>query len=184
LTKIWDTIEDNFVLDLKIFKVRKKQRVNPESGLTCNFVTLDSNDWVNIIPITSDNKIIMVEQYRHGTDSITLELPGGMVESGEELHDAAARECIEETGYSGDGLPEKIGEVLPNPAFLNNKCTTFLWENCKSTQVQNLDLHEVINIKEFTISEVESMIKSGKINHAIILNAFFFYFMKNEYKLQ
>ncbi|MFA5511358.1 MAG: NUDIX hydrolase [Candidatus Kapaibacterium sp.] len=152
-----------------------KRRVNPESGVASNFVMLDSPDWVNIVPLTEDNKIVMVEQYRHGSDEITLELPGGMVEHGEEYLHAAMRECMEETGYEGTGLAVEIGRVKPNPAFLNNHCTTFLWKNCKLTREQKLDSNELIKIKTFAFDEIKDMIKSGKINHAIILNAFFFF---------
>lgn len=183
MTDIWQTIEDNFVIDLKIFKVRMKKRVNPNTGKVSDFVMLDSSDWVNIIPITKDNKIVMVEQYRHGTDSITLELPGGMVEPNEKYLDAAMRECREETGYEGEGIAEEIGMVLPNPAFINNKCTTFVWKNCSKKFEQNLDNNELIVIKEFTFSEVKNMINGGMINHAIILNAFFFFFLKYDLKL-
>ncbi len=159
-----------------------KKRKNPETGLTSQFVMLDSPDWVNIIPVTVENKIVMIEQYRHGTDSITLELPGGMVEQGEMFIDAARRECLEETGFEGNGIPEKIGEVFPNPAFMNNKCTTFLWRECVKVSEQNLDHDELIKIKEFSFKEVKSLIENGVIRHAIILNAFFFLFLKNEYK--
>ncbi|MBX3044195.1 MAG: NUDIX hydrolase [Candidatus Kapabacteria bacterium] len=181
LVEIWQTLEDRFVSDLKIFRVRMKRRLNPLTKTDSEFVVLDSPNWVNIIPITTEGKIVMVEQYRHGTDNITLELPGGMAETSEDFSDAAMRECIEETGYLGIGKAEKIGEVLPNPAFLNNKCTTFVWKDCKREFQQNLDHNEIINIKEFSIGEVKSMIQSGKINHAIILNAFFFFFLKYDY---
>ncbi len=176
----WETLEDRFVENLKIFNVRYKKRKNPSNGLISEFVTLDSPDWVNIIPITKEGKIVMVEQYRHGTDSITYELPGGMVEKDEDFAIAAMRECREETGYEGENEPIKIGEVLPNPAFMNNKCTSFVWANCTKKYEQNLDSNELINIKEFSIDDIKGMIKIGIINHAIILNAFFFFFLKDE----
>lgn len=179
----WKTVEDKFIQNLKIFDVRYKKRINPKSGLASDFVVLDSPNWVNIIPITNAGKIVMVEQYRHGTDSITYELPGGMVEKGEDYANAACRECTEETGYVGTGEAIKIGEVLPNPAFMNNICTSFVWRNCSKMQEQHLDANELINIKEFSIEEVRQKIKSGEINHSIILNAFFFYFLKMEHNI-
>lgn len=178
MIKKWETVEDRFVLDLKIFQARIKRRTNPVSFKDSDFVMLDSPNWVNIIPITKEGKIVMVEQYRHGNDSISVELPGGMVEMDENFADAAMRECIEETGFEGDDKIEQIGQVFPNPAFMNNKCTTFLWKNCELKYKQNLDSDELINIRQFTIDEIRSMIETGKINHAIILNALFFYFMK------
>lgn len=181
MTKNWHTLEDNLIADLKIFKARAKKRVNPETDIVSEFVVLDSPDWVNIIPITAEGKIVMVEQYRHGTDSVTIELPGGMVEKDEDFANAATRECIEETGYEGIGMARMLGQVRPNPAFLNNKCTTYVWNSCSKNQKQNLDRDELIRVKEFTLSEVKSMIESGEINHSIILNAFFFLFLDNEY---
>lgn len=184
MISIWETIEDKFISDYKIFKVRIKSRQHPQNGMISDFVTLDSPDWVNIIPVTPENKIVMIEQYRHGTNQITLEIPGGMIESGEEPKIAAMRECREETGYFSNSKPEEIGMVYPNPAFLNNKCTTFIWKNCTKTTLQNLDLNEIINIKEFSLQEVKSMILNGTINHAVILNAFFFLFLHQDFKIE
>ncbi|MGE5479043.1 MAG: NUDIX hydrolase [Chloroflexota bacterium] len=177
----WRTLSSEKIADLKIFDAYEKVRENPATGAQGKFVALDSADWVNIVPVTSAGNIVMVEQYRHGTDSIVLELPGGLANRGEEPSIAAARECAEETGYGSAEAPVYTGYCLPNPAFLNNKCTSFAWFDCKPLAGQTLDEHEIIDIHEFTPGQIKSMIEKGEINHGVILTAFFFFF--NKFKL-
>jgi 8-oxo-dGTP pyrophosphatase MutT (NUDIX family) len=121
------------------------------------FTVLDSPDWVNIIPITDDGSIVFVKQYRHGSDSVSLELPGGLKEKNESALDAAKRECTEETGFIGTDDPIQIGVSLPNPAFLTNQCTSFVWMDCKKLNGQNLDSHEVIDVVTIPIPEISSI---------------------------
>jgi 8-oxo-dGTP pyrophosphatase MutT (NUDIX family) len=175
----WKTVEDRFIADLKIFKATYKKRENPLTHVTGDFTVLESPDWVNIIALTDDNRIVMVEQFRQGSDSITLEIPGGLVDLGENPLVAARRECLEETGYEGVGEPELIGISLPNPAFQNNKCSTYLWKNCHRISDQNLDNHEIINIHLIPLNNIKDMIFNGRINHSVILTALSYYFLKN-----
>ena len=79
----------------------------------------------------SENELILVEQYRHGVDNITLEIPGGAVDKGEKSLDAAKRELLEETGHTSSEWVS-LGEVQANPAFMTNTCATFLALNCKN----------------------------------------------------
>lgn len=143
-----------------------------------DFIVLDSAEWVNIIPVTKDNKVVLIEQYRHGIDGITLEVPGGLVENNEDPLTAAERECAEETGFVGSGKAILLGETLPNPAFLNNKCHSYIWFDCAKLKSQSLDRHEDIEVVEVPFDGIKEYIQSGKINHSLVLNAFFFYYMR------
>ncbi len=174
----WKTIAENQIFDLKIFKANSLTRENPITGNISDYTVLKSPDWANVIPINAEGKIIMVEQYRHGTDEITLELPGGLVEIGESPLNAAKRECQEETGFIGEGEPILLGSCKPNPAFLSNTCYSYLWENCSIIDKQKLDTNEIIKLHFFTQYEIKKMIEEGVINHSIILTAFFFYNLK------
>ena len=109
---------------------------------------------------------------------MTLEIPGGLIEANENPQNAARRECLEETGYEGEGEPELIGESLPNPAFQNNKCYTYLWKNCRKISDQNLDKHEIININLIPIHEIKELVLNGKINHSVILDCTILLFFK------
>lgn len=162
--------------DLKIFKAKKISKKSSK-GKEGVFTLIDSPNWVNIVPITTNGKIVIIEQFRHGISDFTIEIPGGLVDHGEDFSEAATRECIEETGYSSDNQVVFLAEVSPNPAFLNNKLQIFLWENCEKRHIQKFDSHEDIIVKEVEISEVKQMIKEGLINHSLVLNALFYYFL-------
>lgn len=175
----WKTLGIDKYEDLKIFQAKWIRRKNPKTNQIHNFVRLDSLDWVNIIPITSDSQVVMIEQYRHGIDDVTLEIPGGLIGKSEQPIDAGMRECIEETGFASEESPILLGINNPNPAFLNNQCYSYVWLNVKKKFEQKLDLNEVINVKLMTLNEIRSLINSGKISHSLVLNSFFFLFLKN-----
>ncbi|HRP01036.1 MAG TPA: NUDIX hydrolase [Candidatus Kapabacteria bacterium] len=174
----WETVENKKVADLFIFDAYIKKRKNPVTNEYGSFTVLQSNNWVNIIPITKDKEIILIEQYRHGTDSITLEIPGGLIENGEAPLSAAKRECTEETGYSSKSDIIQTGVSYPNPAYQSNQCFSFVWFDCEYSIEQKLDRHEIINIHKHTFSEVKSMIENGTINHSVILTAFYYFSIK------
>lgn len=177
-TSEWETLKIDFAADLKIFKANWIRRRHPEWKKEGNFIVLDSPLWVNIIPVTKDNNVIFVEQYRHGSDSLTLEVPGGLVELGEDPKHAAERECCEETGFRSKSESVLLGENLPNPAFLNNKCYSYIWFDCEKVSNQNLDGYEDIRVLEVPINEIRNYILDGRINHSLVLTAFLFYFLK------
>lgn len=178
----WHTVSKELVGDLKIFKHFDVIRKNPDGDKEGTFTVLESNNWVNVIPITPEGKIVCVKQYRHGTDSIVLELPGGMIEENEYPGSAAERECKEETGYISSKPLEFLGETYPNPAFMTNRCYTFIWEGCELRYQQFLDTFEEIEIVEVSINEMKIMLDRGQIRHGVILNALLMFFSKKGHK--
>jgi len=175
----WDTIEVIRKENFKIFDLSIVTRKHPGRAKGSDFVVLDSANWVNIIPVTKQKNVILIEQYRHGIDDITIEIPGGLIEKDEEPRHAGQRECIEETGFSGANDAVLLGITTPNPAFLTNKCYSYLWLDCEKKFEQKLDVNEDINVIEVPLKDIYDYIKSGKIEHSLVLNAFFFYFMNH-----
>lgn len=172
----WDTISKSELGDFKIFRAELIRRKHPLRNKESDFVILNSNNWANVVPVTKDNKILLIEQYRQGSDSITIEIPGGLVEIDELPIDAAKRECIEETGFSSSENLILIGECLPNPAFLNNHCYSYAWFGLEKLYDQNLDENEDIRVVKADYETVKEMIRTGKINHSIIVTALHYFF--------
>lgn len=174
----WRTLEKSDPQDYKIFNISWVTRQHPKWKRQSKFILLESPRWVNIIPITKTNNVVLIEQYRHGIDDLTLEVPGGLVEESEDPRIAAERECTEETGYIGTKNAILLGENLPNPAFLNNKCYSYVWFDCIKERKQKLDKNEDIRVIEVPLKDILGMIKRGEIQHSLVLTAFFFYSLK------
>jgi len=169
----WTVEHAQQVADRRIFSVhlvRARSRMRPER--VGEFVVLDVPDWVNIIALTEDRQVVLVEQYRHGSGSITLELPGGMVDAGEDMVEAGTRELLEETGYAS-GKVELIGVVEPNPAFQNNRCGTVLVTAACRVAEQALDPNEEIRVRLAPLHQIPELIRSGAITHSLVVAAFY-----------
>ncbi|MFN3780810.1 MAG: NUDIX hydrolase [Candidatus Kapaibacteriota bacterium] len=178
--EIWETIGYGESFDLKIFTAKWVVRRNPKSGKKSNFIILDSPNWVNIIPVTKNNEVVLVRQYRHGINEITLEIPGGLIDKDETPIEAAKRECKEETGFWSNDEPILLGKVRPNPAFQTNTCYTYLWTNVEKRFEPYLDTNEVIEVVLTSAEDLEKLIRTGKIDHSIVLNALLFYFLHSK----
>lgn len=174
----WDKLESTERGDFRVFRVREDRAVSPLSGKEFSFFVVEANDWMNVIPVTEEGKIVCVHQYRHGTEEVSLEIPGGVIDEGESPLDAAHRELVEETGYEAESI-EQIGVVAPNPAIQNNRCYTFLARNVRRVRDQNLDAMEDIAVELIDPADVPALIASGRINHGLVVGAFYFWEQAN-----
>ena len=176
MIKEWDLIDSKLDKDYRVFKVRTEMALSPRTSRIGTFYTIDTKDWVNVVPLTANGEIVMIRQYRHGSKKITLEIPGGLVDD-EHHSEAALRELLEETGCIGEN-PRLLGSVNPNPALFNNLCHTYLVENTRRVAEKNLDPDEDIEVVHVPIREVPSLIGQGMIDHALVVIGFYFYFMR------
>jgi ADP-ribose pyrophosphatase len=168
----WPLKESRSAGDYKIFKVRSDLRTSPRTGKEHEFFVIESVDWCNIVALTPDNQLVMVEQYRQGTNLIELELPGGMIDPGEGPLETAARELREETGYAGDA-PESGGFVYANPAIMNNKVHTTIIRNAAKQHDTELDAGEDLITRLVPLADIPKLIHNGTIGHSLMVAALF-----------
>jgi ADP-ribose pyrophosphatase len=172
----WPVIKTQQGPSYSIFSLRIDTAKAPHTGKEHDFCIIDSPDWVNVIPVTDDRQVVMVKQYRHGTREITLEIPGGMVEKGDSLEQAAFRELLEETGYRAKEM-RLLGVVHPNPAFLTNRCSTYLARGLEKVNDGEGDETEDIEVILVPLAEIPTLIQTGAITNSLVIAAFFWYFL-------
>jgi len=170
LPSSWDLQSEKLYANCRIFEVRERRFKRRSDGLEGDFYVLDTNDWVNVLAITPEQKIVLVRQFRFGSRENSLEPPGGVVEKGEDPIIAGIRELEEETGYVGQ-KPELIGSVRPNAAILSNRCHVVMVREARKTAKLNFDPHEELVTELYPITKLKELVKSGEITHSIGLNS-------------
>ncbi len=161
----------------RVFSIRTDRAVSPRTGRAHDFYVLESTPWVNVIALTPEDEVIFVRQYRHGIADITLEIPGGMVEGEDTPLAAARKELREESGYEAETWVE-LGSVHPNPAIQSNRCYTYLALGAVKVGDLQLDDQEDITVTLSPLGRVPDLIREGRITHALVLAAFYRYFME------
>lgn len=166
----WITTKEELKYTTNIFKLLSRNMKLESEDKEAEFSIIDAPEWMNVIPITPENEIVLVEQYRYGIEESTLELPGGMVDPGETHYETAKRELLEETGFAGDDW-HYLGKVSSNPAFLTNYTHLHVVKNCRKIQEQELDGNERINVHTMPIEDFLVMVKEGTVHHSLVVAA-------------
>lgn len=145
-------------------------------------LVMDAPEWVNVIPLLGDGRVVLVRQWRYGIHAPTLEIPGGMVDPGESARTAAARELEEETGYRA-GTLRRLGATHPNPAFITNGLTTWLATDLEvleeGRELFGVDGEE-IQLETAHLDEIPGLIARGDISHALVVAAFYLFDKRDE----
>jgi 8-oxo-dGTP pyrophosphatase MutT (NUDIX family) len=171
----WEKIGSRPLADYRIFRVRSDRLISPRTRQAHEFLVLDCPNWVNVIAVTPDEQLVMIEQYRHGSTTVELEIPGGMIDSKDASPLAAGvRELREETGYAGRD-PRLIGEVFPNPAIMSNTCYTVFLEDCHCVHPVEFDQGEDLLTRLVPVPDIPRLVATGKIRHSLVVVALYYF---------
>jgi ADP-ribose pyrophosphatase len=163
----WTTLSSKQIIKDKWFSLRADSCQTPDGGIVDPYYVLEYPDWVSVVPVTSDNEIILVKQYRHATGQSVLEIPGGGVDPKDSGPlEAVQRELFEETGYSSRAFVE-LCKLNPNPASHANTMHGFLALDAVLTAAQTLDANEQIEVIKLPIHEVKTMLLKNQFSQAL-----------------
>lgn len=171
MAKPWPLISSEAVADLGLFKVRRDLARSPRTGQTRNFLVIDMPDWLQLVPVTADGRVVLVRQYRHASRLSGLEVPGGLMDlSDPDAGRAAARELMEETGYGG-GEVAPLGVFWPQPAMLANRVHIFAARGVERLAEQDQDEGEDLHVELAAPAEVWDLLARGEIHNAMTVTA-------------
>jgi len=166
----WQRLETKPHATTRIFDVVRATYRHPDRSQPKDFFVINAPDWVNVVALTTDHQLVLVRQFRYGTDDFSLEVPGGVIDAGEDPVAAGARELQEETGYVGSAA-RLLGIVHPNPAMQSNRCHLVLVEQARRAADLAWDPDEELEIVTRPVDEVYALAAAGGITHALVLNA-------------
>jgi ADP-ribose pyrophosphatase len=170
----WGPLERTLLADYGIFRVSRKNGISPRTQKPVEFHCIESSDWVQVVSITTDQRLVMVEQFRPGAEVKSLEFPAGMLDADEQPERAAARELAEETGYCAAQLLP-LGWIHPNPAINSNRLHLWLALDCELAGALAQDDREDIRVKLIEPADFETLRARGVINHAMVVTAWYIY---------
>ena len=159
--------------DYRIFTVRSDEKISPRTGRTHDFFIIDCVDWVNVLALTPNRELVMVEQFRHGSNTVELEIPGGIMDKSDAspVH-TGVRELREETGYAGQNA-RPLASVFANPAIMSNTCHIVLVESCSLQHAVEWDSGEDLLTHLVPIAEVPALVEAGRIRHPLVIVALY-----------
>ena len=171
--KPWPKVSSKPAGDFRVFRVRSDVRISPRTGKEHDFYVIESVNWVNVIALTTDGKLVMIDQFRHGSNTVELEIPGGMMDPEDRSPiEAAVRELREETGYEGS-QSEVIGQIYANPAIMSNICYTVLVRDCELKHPVQLDHSEDLAVTLEDPDAMPALVKEGRIGHSLVVVALY-----------
>lgn len=166
----WEKLGRESRLKTRVVEVLGVRYRHPRRGTERDFVVLHAPDWVNVVARTPDDRLVLVRQFRYGIDEFSLEIPGGVMEPGEDPVTAGLRELREETGYAGSSAV-LLGSVNPNPAIQSNRCHFVFVDGAVRAHELEWDADEEIRVLTEPVTRVFALAHAGEIVHGLVLNA-------------
>ena len=177
---IWEEESCKTVFSCSIFSVSERLCRRHKGAKLKKYSVLDTSDWAIVIPVletTRGREFVMVRQWRHGSQGLSLEFPGGVFEKGETAEEAATRELREETGFRARKM-EELGVFNPNPAIMSNRVHFFLAQELDPPNAQELDEDEYVEVETVPWEEVFRGMGRPPYIHALMGAAMSLYLAK------
>jgi ADP-ribose pyrophosphatase len=169
----WNRESSSVHADCRVYRILKERWSHPAALSEGEFFVMDVGDWAVAIALTPENKCVLVRQFRFGTESLSWELPAGVIDPGEDPLTGAVRELYEESGYRGD-TATLIGTTDPNPAIQRNRCYFVVIENASRIDSGAPGPHEFFDVREVSLQSLFEWARDGSITHGIVHAALFF----------
>lgn len=166
----WRRIASSYVIDSHFLRIRKDTLELPNGTTIPDYYVRESPGFVMLFPVTEDERVVLVRQYRYGADSIGLEVPAGMLEPGEDPADCARRELLEETGYTAARL-ELLGSYAAEPVRSNARAYLFIATGARCESAPCPEPTEHIEVELTTFAELRDMLRDGRIDNLASLAA-------------
>jgi 8-oxo-dGTP pyrophosphatase MutT (NUDIX family) len=167
----WEVLSSDELFSHPYFRFRKDRCAMPGERIVPAYYVMEFVDWVNVVPLTDDGKIVLVNQYRHAARRRFYEFPGGTMEPGkpeETPAQAACRELLEETGYRVGRLAH-LGHHYPNPGLQDNRMHVFLGTGCRKEAEPALDPYEDLEVELVDVQEFLQCIEQGRPMHSLMM---------------
>lgn len=168
----WRRLGAERLQSCRVFDLDRVRFAPPHGGSPRDFYVVEAPDWINVVAVTDDRRVVLVRQFRFGTDSVTLEIPGGMCDGTESPEEAARRELAEETGYVAEDW-RFLGWVHPNPAIQSNRCHTYLATGARPGGDPAPDPDESFEVVLEPIDRIPDLVRRGAITHSLVISAIF-----------
>jgi len=172
--RAWERLSTREVGEYTMFTVREERSRSPQDGQEQTFYIAGSPGGVTVLALTDDGRLVMVEQYRHGPHRVTLELPSGVLDEGEEPAAAAARELREETGYTGHGA-QIIGRIDLNPSWQSTAVHVAVVRGARLSGDKELDEAEDTRVCLVSPHDLRRRIVAGEVDTATTIAALAFW---------
>ncbi|HTX60482.1 MAG TPA: NUDIX hydrolase [Verrucomicrobiae bacterium] len=161
----WRRRSSTYVVDSPHMRVRRDEIELPDGTIVTDYFVRESHGFVVVFPLTADDRVVMVRQYRYGADAIALELPAGVIDPGEDLLACAARELAEETGYEAGSLVE-LTPYYPEASRSTARGHIFVAHDVRRTREPSLDPTEVLEVELVSLADFRRLLAGGTIDSA------------------
>ncbi len=162
----WDVLDSAYLHRRPWLTLRQDRVRLPGGGFIPEYFVSEFPPWTNVVAVTADRKVVLVRQYRHGLGAVHFEIPGGVVDPGEEPAAAARRELLEETGFGG-GRWEPLTTLSANPALQTNLTYSFLATGVEPLQPPESHPTEELTVHLVPVPEVRRIVLGGEVVQAL-----------------